>query len=276
MSIVSSITVVDDSNLSIITVGTQGASGPNTILSKSVNSITLAASDEGGVLIYDNGNNHWTVSSQNSSPTVKVRELVFNAGGSTVSQIYDEDNMASNSASGLATQQSIKAYVDAEIGNVDTLNVSDGSSSIAITLASETLGLKAGTGVAVAYSGNDVTYSNGQALSTTSKVTYNNVDVSGTLTVSGTTTTIDTATLAVSDNKITLNKDATGTPSEDAGLEVERGDSTNVVFAWIESTDRWTADNPLQATEYYVGSTKIVDSSGVWQGPSTCLKGLKG
>ena len=70
MSIVSSITVSDDSNLSIITVGTQGAAGPNTILSKSVNSITLASSDEGGVLVYDNGNNHWTVSTQNASPTV--------------------------------------------------------------------------------------------------------------------------------------------------------------------------------------------------------------
>ena len=59
MSIVSSITVQDESNISIVTVGTQGASGPNTILAKSVNSITLGASDEGGLLIYDNGNNQW-------------------------------------------------------------------------------------------------------------------------------------------------------------------------------------------------------------------------
>mgnify|MGYP003326350836 CR=1 FL=1 len=87
MSIVSSITVVDDSNLSIITVGTQGAAGPNTILSKSVNSITLAASDEGGLLIYDNGNNHWSVSSQNTSPTAKVKGLTFVAGGSTVTPV---------------------------------------------------------------------------------------------------------------------------------------------------------------------------------------------
>ena len=77
MSIVSSITVQDESNLSIITVGTQGAAGPNTILSKSVNSLTLGASDEGGLLIYDNGNNHWSISTQASSPVAKVRQLTF-------------------------------------------------------------------------------------------------------------------------------------------------------------------------------------------------------
>ena len=41
--------------------------------------------------------------------------------GATVTTVLDEDNMASNSATALATQQSIKAYVDAEVGTVDTL-----------------------------------------------------------------------------------------------------------------------------------------------------------
>jgi hypothetical protein len=41
--------------------------------------------------------------------------------GATVTGIKDEDNMASNSAVKLATQQSIKAYVDAQVNTVDTL-----------------------------------------------------------------------------------------------------------------------------------------------------------
>ena len=41
--------------------------------------------------------------------------------GATVTGIKDEDDMASNSATKLATQQSIKAYVDAQVGTVDTL-----------------------------------------------------------------------------------------------------------------------------------------------------------
>ena len=43
------------------------------------------------------------------------------AGTVTVASILDEDNMGSDSATSLATQQSIKAYVDAQVGTVDTL-----------------------------------------------------------------------------------------------------------------------------------------------------------
>jgi len=50
------------------------------------------------------GNNHIT----------GVRNLAFDSTGSdAVSKIYDEDDMATNSNKAIATQQSIKAYVDA-------------------------------------------------------------------------------------------------------------------------------------------------------------------
>ena len=66
------------------------------------------------------------------------------------------------------------------------------------------------------------------------------VTISGDLTVSGTTTTINTATLSVADNIIDLNSDFTvGTPSQDAGIRVMRGDSSNVNLQWDEGTDKW-------------------------------------
>ena len=43
------------------------------------------------------------------------------AGTTTITAVLDEDNMASDSATALATQQSIKAYVDSQVGTVDTL-----------------------------------------------------------------------------------------------------------------------------------------------------------
>jgi hypothetical protein len=43
------------------------------------------------------------------------------AASTTVDGVLDEDNMASDSATKLATQQSIKAYVDSQVGTVDTL-----------------------------------------------------------------------------------------------------------------------------------------------------------
>jgi hypothetical protein len=42
-------------------------------------------------------------------------------GTITVTDILDEDDLTSNSATSLATQQSIKAYVDSQVGSFDTL-----------------------------------------------------------------------------------------------------------------------------------------------------------
>ena len=77
----------------------------------------------------------------------------------------------------------------------------------------------------------------------TGTLTANNVTVSGNLTVSGTTTSINTETLTVDDNIIILNNNEAGTPSVNAGIEVERGTSTNVVLRWNETTDCWEFTN---------------------------------
>ena len=67
--------------------------------------------------------------------------------------------------------------------------------------------------------------------------------VSGDFTVNGTTTTVNTTEMTVSDNIITLNSDVTGAPSENAGIEVERGNSTNVNIRWNETSDNWEYTN---------------------------------
>ena len=74
-------------------------------------------------------------------------------------------------------------------------------------------------------------------------MTGSNVEIHGNLTVSGTTTTVNTETVTIDDNIIVLNDNATGAPTEDAGLEIERGDKTNAVLLWDESEDYWYASN---------------------------------
>ena len=68
----------------------------------------------------------------------------------------DEDNMASNSAVLIPTQQSVKAYVDSNVTAQD-LDVTDGTTSIDIDLDSESLGILGGTGVTSTASGTGVT-----------------------------------------------------------------------------------------------------------------------
>jgi hypothetical protein len=89
--------------------------------------------------------------------------------------------------------------------------------------------------------------------STTGSITVglpNNVTIGGTLTVtgdllvSGTTTTLNTSELLVEDNLILLNSGVTGTPTLDAGLEVERGTYTNAQIYWNETENAWHLKSP--------------------------------
>ena len=66
-----------------------------------------------------------------------------------------------------------------------------------------------------------------------------NLIITGNLTVSGNTTSVNTETLTVDDNIIVLNNNVTGSPTENAGIEVERGSDTNVVLQWNETNDYW-------------------------------------
>jgi hypothetical protein len=65
------------------------------------------------------------------------------------------------------------------------------------------------------------------------------VIIAGNLTVNGTTTTVNSNTVEIGDAIIVLNSDETGAPSQDAGIEVERGTAANVVFKWNETDDKW-------------------------------------
>ena len=76
----------------------------------------------------------------------------------TITDILDEDTMSSNSDTALATQQSIKAYVDAQVTASDLDFQADSGGALSIDLDSETLTLTGGTGIDTVGSGNDVTF----------------------------------------------------------------------------------------------------------------------
>jgi hypothetical protein len=71
----------------------------------------------------------------------------------------------------------------------------------------------------------------------------NDLTVLGNLTVSGSTTTLNTTELLVEDNIITLNSGVSGSPSINAGIEIERGTSDNVSIRWNEDTNIWQYTN---------------------------------
>jgi len=130
--------------------------------------------------------------------------------------------------------------------------------------------LSAGTGVT--YSGG--AFSIGQAVATSDNVTFadatlsgslkgpatftidpatvgdntGTVVIAGNLTVNGSTTSVNSNEVNIGDSIIKLNADETGTPSQNGGIEIERGTAANKSFVWNESSDAWDlGDETLQS-----------------------------
>ena len=64
--------------------------------------------------------------------------------------------------------------------------------------------------------------------------------VGGDLTVNGTTTTVSTDNTVVKDSLIELANGTSGSPSNDAGIVIERGSSANAFIGFDESEDKFT------------------------------------
>jgi hypothetical protein len=98
-----------------------------------------------------------------TTPTITSPVLNTGASGTAVK---DEDNMASDSATVVATQQSIKAYVDNEIDTEMDLVFAADTGSGQITMDSEVLTLTGGTGITSVGNSNTITYNIDATVST--------------------------------------------------------------------------------------------------------------
>ena len=78
-------------------------------------------------------------------------------------------------------------------------------------------------------------------LTWTESPTLTNLTLTGDLTVSGTTTTINTATMLIEDNLILLNsgEGGAGVTEGSAGIEIDRGSLTNAILQFDETNDVW-------------------------------------
>jgi hypothetical protein len=146
-------------------------------------------------------------------------------------------------------------------------NVVVGATTVVADSNNDTLTFVAGTGITLAAdAGTDtITVTNGgvtsltgtaneiEVTSTTGSITVglpDNVTIGGTLTVTGdltvngTTTSLNVTELIVEDNIVILNSGVTGTPSLDAGIEIERGTYTNASLYWDESENAWYVATP--------------------------------
>lgn len=140
---------------------------------------------------------------------------------------------------------------------------------------SVTLDVGAGTGITV--NANDVQIknagnltnntlskwdsTNGQFVNSSITDDGTTVTIGANLTVTGTTTYVNSNTVEIGDAILLLNRDETGTPSQNAGFEVERGTSTNVSFIWNEESQYFSTVDQ----KFHIGSIADITAANTNQ-----------
>ena len=176
----------------------------------------------------------------------------------------DEDNMSTNSNTAVASQQSIKAYVDSEISSISSTSISQNNSSATIADSGSNGKLT------VVCDGNTEL-----VIDDTIATFSGNVRVSGNLTVDGDTTTVNTATLSVEDNIIEVNRNvsaASGMPNI-SGLQINRGEGSSatempLLWAWDETfaddgtTTHGNSGGAFTAFRRQEGDTEVPGGTG--------------
>ena len=172
---------------------------------------------------------------------VDDRVAALIVGGSNITATYDD-------AAGTLTLAGSAAYADADARQAISVTDVGGDGSLAYNNSTGVITyngpsssevrahLSAGTGIT--YSAGQISI--GQAVATNSNVQFADLTLSGDLTVNGTTTTVSSTNSVIADALIELGNGTSGSPSNDAGLVIERGSSDNLFIGWDESADAIT------------------------------------
>ena len=106
---------------------------------------------------------------------------------------------------------------------------------------------------------------------TGNKTFSGHVTIKGNAFVEGTLNAVSSNDVMIGDRIITLNSELTGIPTLDAGIEIERGNYTNVMLLWDESEDAWVGGKN-GALSPLVLANQISDVVREWQGDERYVK----
>ena len=156
----------------------------------------------------------------------------------TITAFVDEDDMSSNSATLIPTQQSVKAYVDNQLTGSDLDFAGDSGGALSIDLDSETLTLAGGTGISSVGSGNSITFNLDNTA--VSAGTYGNATAIPNITVDaqGRITSASTSALSTS---FTLTGDSGSNQSIAGGDTLDIAGGTNISTV-VGATDTLTVN----------------------------------
>ena len=124
------------------------------------------------------------------------------------------------------------------VGDITSVSLASDSGTAQDTSGAANFTIAGGTGVSTSVSGTTLTVAIDQSVGSGDSPTFNNLTLSGDLTVSGQTITTATETLEIADNTLILNSDlGSSTAGVDAGFVVERGSSGDNAALFYDNSD---------------------------------------
>ena len=219
-----------------------GISVGDIVISASANTITgtaTAAPSADGQLANKKYVDDQDAAIASDTLTFTNKTLDANGSGNALSNIdsgnflsgffLDQDDLSSNSATSVASQQSIKAYVDAGLSSLSSTTITAGNTSVVVS--------DSGSDGAVTVTADGNTE---LVINDTAATFSGNVVISGNLTTNGSTVTNSSTNTTIEDALIELGSGNSGSNTNDLGLILERGSTGNNGFmGWDESEDKF-------------------------------------
>ena len=189
-------------------------------------------------------------------------------GTITVTAFVDEDNMASDSATLVPTQQSVKAYVDAQLTASDLDFQGDSGGALSIDLDSETLDIAGGTGITTVGSSNTLTVNLDDTAVTAASYGGSTAIPVLTIDAQGRITAASTASISTS---WTLTGDS-GSQTVAGGDTVDIAGGTNITTA-ASATDTLTINLDASPSVTAITASGAVTGGSLTDGTATLTSG---
>ncbi len=202
-----------------------------------------------------------TVIGTDDKITVNANGVQLGGANARVTTILDEDNMVSDSATALATQQSIKAYVDTQL-TAEDLDFQGDSGTGAVDLDSQTLDIAGGTNVNTAASGQTLTVNLDATLTGLTEVNTTTIDVTNVRASDGAASIVltDSTGAVALTQSTTVNNNASLIIDANAGATLTQKSALSILsgvaefdLVYVSATGFQKAQADSASTCYVVG-----------------------
>lgn len=211
-----------------------------------LSNVTITANSDNEVLAWDNATSRWInqtaaeagLAASNHNHTLdSLSNVTITANASGEILKWNGTAWVNNTLAEAGIQPT-GSYLTAEADTLSSVTGRGATTATAVSITNATASTTTGTGALVVTGGVGI----GGAVYIGGATT-----IAGNLTVNGTTTSVNSNEVNIGDAIIILNADETAAPTQNAGIEIERGTLTNVSLLWDEAADTWTFGDQIVA-----------------------------